>query len=64
MPQKQTLVTFNTQNLNATDIDHFFNIDESYIEKYRTIKCMYKPNLFMFVRLFILENNGIDNNIT
>ena len=41
MPQKQTLVTFNTQNLNATDIDHFFNIDESYIENYRTVKCMY-----------------------
>ena len=48
MPQKQTLLTFNTQYLNATDIDHFYNIDESLYRKLQYRKMHVQPvSLFM-----------------
>ena len=33
MPQKQTLLTFDIQYLNSTDIDYFYNTDESLYRK-------------------------------
>ena len=65
MPQKQTLLTFNTQYLNATDIYHFYNIEESFYSKLQYRKMhIQAASLFMFVRLFLLENNGSDNSMT
>ena len=59
MPQKQTLLTFNTQYLNAADIDHFYNIDELLYRKLQSRKMHVQAvSLFMFVRYFLLENNG------
>ena len=59
MPQKQTLLTFNTQYLNAADIDHFYNIDELLYRKLQYRKMHVQAvSLFMFVRYFLLENNG------
>ena len=59
MPQKQTLLNFNTQYLNATDIGHFYTIDELL---YRKLQCrqmhVQAISLFMSIRVFLLENNG------
>ena len=64
MPQKQTLLTFNNQYLNATYIDHFYKIDESLYRKLQYLKIYVRAvSLFRFVRVFFLENNGSDNNI-
>ena len=55
MPQKQTLLTFNSQYLNATDIDHFYNIDDSLYRKLQHCKMhIQAASLFMFVSFFVV----------
>ena len=59
MPQKQALLTFNTQYLNAADIDHFYSIDESLYRKGQHCTMHVQAvRLFKFVRFFLLKNNG------
>ena len=69
MPQIQTLLNFNTQYLNATYIDHFYNIDDSL---YRTLQHgkmhIQAVSLLMFVSFlvfffFYLKTMGSDNSI-
>ena len=60
MPQKQTLLTFNTQYLNATDIDHFYNIEESFYSKLQYVKCIYKPQVYSCsLDSFYLKTMGV-----
>ena len=50
MPQKQTLLTFDIQYLNSTDIDYFYNTDESLYRKWRYCKMYVQTvSLFMFM---------------
>ena len=51
MPQKQRFITFNTQYLNAADIDRFHNTDESLYRKLQYRKMHVQAvSLFMFLR--------------
>ena len=61
MIQKQTLLTF-TQYLNATDIHHFYNIDELLYKKLQHPKIHAQAvSLFMFN--FYLKTMGSYNSI-
>ena len=59
MPQKQTLLTSNTQYLNDADIDHFYNIHEWLYRKLQYYKMHVQAvRLFVFVGFFLEANNG------
>ena len=61
MIQKQTLLTF-TQYLNATDIHHFYNIDELLYKKLQYRK-IYVQAVSLFMFNFYLKTMGSYNSI-
>ena len=58
MPQKQTLLTFDIQYLNAADVNHFYNIDESLYRKLQYRK-MHVQIYSCFLDFFYMKTMGL-----